>query len=455
MDLALATQAREATRPTPGRAPLPKARNLTIGVVGLGCVGSPLAVAFSRELRVVGFDIDEARLRDLKEGRDRTRQIERDDLARARRLRFSGELEKLRAASRTVGETLAPGNVVIFESTVYPGATEEVCIPILEDASAPRCNEDFHVGYSPGRINPGDSEHDLARIRKITSGSNPDAARFVDELYGRVITAGTHPVSDIRTAEAAKGIENAQRDVNIALVNEFAMLFRRLGLNSREVFDAAATKWNFLPFRPGLAGGHCLGVDPYYLTRKAQEIGYSPEMILAGRRINDSMGRYVVEIVIRLMAQRCIQIVGVRVLIMGMTFKENCPDLRNSQVRHLIEGFGYYHARADAWDPWADPDEGHEEYGVTPTPEAQRAAYDVVVLAVPHRGSSPWMGNPSVRRAVRTVSSSTPSAYRRRILPTTASRHTIPGNAPPSAARGALIAGPANHRTREKTIHVL
>ncbi|HYW03004.1 MAG TPA: nucleotide sugar dehydrogenase [Gammaproteobacteria bacterium] len=410
MDLALATRAREAARPARGRAPLPEVRSAAIGVVGLGYVGLPLAVAFGRELRVLGYDIDETRIGDLRAGRDRTRQVQRDDLARARRLRFSSEREKLqacnvyivtvptpvdrykrpdlsmlRAASRAVGETLAPGNVVIYESTVYPGATDEVCIPILEEASGLRCDEDFHVGYSPERINPGDSEHDLARIRKITAGSNPDAARFVDRLYRRIITAGTHPVSDIRTAEAAKVIENTQRDVNIALVNEFAMLFRRLGLNSREVLDAAATKWNFLPFRPGLVGGHCIGVDPYYLTQKAQEIGYFPEMILAGRRINDGMGRYIVESVIRLMARRCIQIVGARVLIMGMTFKENCPDLRNSQVRHLIDGFGHYRARVDVWDPWAGAEEAREEYGVTPIPEPERAAYDVVVLAVAHR----------------------------------------------------------------------
>ena len=288
-------------------------------------------------------------------------------------------------ASRMLGDLLKPGDVAIFESTVYPGATEEVCVPILEELSGLGFNQDFYVGYSPERINPGDKEHRLTTIRKITSGSTEEAADFVDLLYRQIITAGTHKASSIRGAEAAKVIENTQRDVNIALINELALIFNRLGIDTLEVLEAAGSKWNFLPFRPGLVGGHCIGVDPYYLTHKAQEIGYQPEIILAGRRINDGMGAYIVGEVVKLMIKKQLPVAGGRILILGLTFKENCPDLRNTRVVDMIEEFKSYSADVDVYDPWVDADEAQREYGLAPIPKPGNGCYDAVVLAVAHR----------------------------------------------------------------------
>jgi UDP-N-acetyl-D-galactosamine dehydrogenase len=295
------------------------------------------------------------------------------------------DFRPLIGASATVGRLLKPGDVAIYESTVYPGATEEVCVPILERESGLRFNVDFFAGYSPERINPGDKEHRITTIRKVTSGSTPEVADFVDALYQRIITAGTHRASSIRVAEAAKVIENTQRDVNIALINELALLFNRLGIDTEEVLLAAGSKWNFLPFRPGLVGGHCIGVDPYYLTHKAQEIGFHPEMILAGRRTNDGMGAYVAQRVVKLMTQKRIPVMDANVLIMGLTFKENCPDLRNTRVVDIIQEFRNYNARVEVYDPWVDSREAMHEYGVEPIPEPQPGHYDAIILAVAHR----------------------------------------------------------------------
>lgn len=381
-----------------------------IGIIGLGYVGMPLAAEFGRLAPTCGLDINAKRIADLQAGVDTTRQLTRESLAQAGQLELTTQgrdlaecnvfivtvptpidkykrpdLTMLQQASLSVGELLKKGDVVVFESTVYPGATEEVCLPALEKTSGLKCNEDFYIGYSPERINPGDDARTLTRIPKVTSGSTPEAAEFVDRLYSCVIEAGTHKVSSIRVAEAAKVIENTQRDVNIALINELSMLFRRLGIDTEEVLNAAGTKWNFLPFKPGLVGGHCIGVDPYYLTQKAQEIGFFPEMILAGRRINDGMATYVVESVIRLMARHCIQVVGARVLVMGLTFKENCPDLRNSQAAGLVEGLKYYHARPEVYDPWVDPEEARATYGIETISRPQRGVYDAIIIAVGHR----------------------------------------------------------------------
>jgi UDP-N-acetyl-D-galactosamine dehydrogenase len=396
--------------PSPDPAALPDLASLRLGVVGLGYVGLPLAVAFAERLDVVGFDLSQERIDELAAGHDRTLEVPPDELARAARLtltcdaqRLAGcgayvvtvptpiddhrrpDLGPLERASQTIGGVMAPGAVVIYESTVYPGATEEVCVPILERASGLRYNHDFYCGYSPERVNPGDPHHRLADIAKVTAGSTPEAADFVDALYHRIIRAGTHRASSIRVAEAAKVIENTQRDVNIALVNELALLFHRLGIDTQEVLEAAGTKWNFLPFRPGLVGGHCIGVDPYYLTYKAQEIGYDPQIILAGRRINDQMGRYVAEQVIRLLHERGIAVAGARALVMGLTFKENCPDLRNSQVADLIAALREHNVGIDTCDPWVDPREAAKIYGKAPVVEPERSAYDAVVLAVAHR----------------------------------------------------------------------
>lgn len=410
MSTAFEGQAAQRLSGTPGMAPLPDPAGLQLGVVGLGYVGLPLAVSFGRALPVLGFDIDRDRIAELNEGSDSTRQINVDELDRAHRLEFSSDLvglrpcnvyivtvpspvdrykrpdlSMLRAASRTVGKVLVRGNVVIFESTVYPGATEEVCVPILEEESGLVFNRDFSVGYSPERINPGDEEHGIADIVKVTAGSTPETAEFVDSLYARIVTAGTHRVSSIRVAEAAKVIENTQRDVNIALVNEFSLLFNRLGVDTHEVLEAAATKWNFLPFSPGLVGGHCIGVDPYYLTAKAQEVGYFPEMILAGRRLNDSMGHYVTERVVRMLTQRRIHVVGANILVLGLSFKENCPDLRNTQAIDLVREFTWYQANVDVFDPWIDSAETHREYGIIPVEAPRTRHYDAVVMAVAHR----------------------------------------------------------------------
>jgi UDP-N-acetyl-D-galactosamine dehydrogenase len=382
-----------------------------VAVVGLGYVGLPLAVEFGRHLSTVGFDIDPRRIAELKAGNDVTLETDAEELRAARHLKFTTELDALRgrdvyivtvptpidaakrpdisalrAASRTVGQVLGKGAIVVYESTVYPGCTEEDCAPILEKESGLKLNRDFFVGYSPERINPGDKEHRLTTIRKITSGSTPEAAKFVDALYGRIITAGTYPASSIRVAEAAKVIENTQRDVNIALINELALIFNRMGLDTLEVLEAAGTKWNFLPFRPGLVGGHCIGVDPYYLTHKSQEMGYHPEMILAGRRINDNMGLYVATEVIRLMVKRGMSLPKSRILVLGVTFKENCPDVRNTRVVDVVQELRSYGAAVDVYDPWADAQVVRHEYGFDILTKAPTAGqYDGIVLAVAHQ----------------------------------------------------------------------
>jgi len=385
-------------------------RNCRIGVIGLGYVGLPLAVEFGKHYDTTGFDVNRDRIADLRRGRDRTLEVERRELRAARRLRYTADLKDLRRcrvfivtvptpidghkrpdltplvrASESVGKVLKRGDIVVYESTVYPGCTEEVCVPILERESGLRFNRDFYAGYSPERINPGDKQHRLPTIRKVTSGSTPEAAEFVDKLYGTIVTAGTHPASSIRVAEAAKVIENTQRDVNIALINELAMIFRRLGIDTEEVLEAAGSKWNFLPFRPGLVGGHCIGVDPYYLTHKAEQIGYHPEMILAGRRINDNMALYAAGEVVRLMTGKKIHVKGARVLVMGLAFKENCPDLRNSKVADLVRELQNFGARVDVWDPWASAREAKHEYGIKLLARPAKRRYDAIVLAVGHR----------------------------------------------------------------------
>ncbi|MGH8200584.1 MAG: Vi polysaccharide biosynthesis UDP-N-acetylglucosamine C-6 dehydrogenase TviB [Steroidobacteraceae bacterium] len=397
-------------------------RKCRIGIVGLGYVGLPLAVEFCKHFDTVGFDIKANRIAELASGRDSTLEVSRAELKSAARLSFSTDLDSLKRcrvlivtgptpideykrpdltplikASETVGKVLSKGAVVVYESTVYPGCTEEVCVPILERESGLKLNRDFFVGYSPERINPGDKEHRLTTIRKVTSGSTPAAAEFVDKLYGAIITAGTHKASSIRVAEAAKVIENTQRDVNIALINELALIFNRLGLDTEEVLNAAGSKWNFLPFRPGLVGGHCIGVDPYYLTHKAQSIGYHPEMILAGRRINDNMGLYVAGEIIKLMTAKRIHVKGARTLILGMTFKENCPDIRNSRVIDVVRELAKYGAEVDVFDPWADGQECRHEYGVRPIKTLTPKRYDVAVVAVAHREFRD-MGAEGVRR---------------------------------------------------------
>ncbi len=385
-------------------------RNCRIGVIGLGYVGLPLAVEFGKHYDTTGFDVREERIAELKRGRDHTLEVESKELRASKRLSFTADLKELKRcrvfivtvptpidehkqpdltplerASDSVGRVLKRGDIVIYESTVYPGCTEEICVPILERVSGLRFNRDFTAGYSPERINPGDREHRLPTIRKVTSGSTPEAARFVDKLYGSIITAGTHAASSIRVAEAAKVIENTQRDVNIALINELAMIFNRLGIDTQEVLEAAGSKWNFLPFRPGLVGGHCIGVDPYYLTHKAQQIGYHPEMILAGRRINDNMALYVAGEVMRLMTAKRIHVKSSRVLVMGLAFKENCPDLRNSKVADVVSELGKYGAEVDVWDPWVDAKAAKHEYGLRLIAKPARGAYDAIVIAVGHR----------------------------------------------------------------------
>jgi UDP-N-acetyl-D-galactosamine dehydrogenase len=380
-----------------------------IGIVGLGYVGLPLALEFGKRYPTIGLDVKTQRIEELRSGVDSTREVEAGELAEAGQLSFSSDigeladctvyivtvptpidafkrpdLTALEKASEAVGTVLKAGDVVIYESTVYPGATEEVCIPILESVSGLQYNRDFHAGYSPERINPGDKEHRVSTILKVTSGSTPEAAAFVDALYGSVITAGTHLASSIRVAEAAKVIENTQRDLNIALINELSLIFNRMGIDTHEVLEAAGTKWNFLPFRPGLVGGHCIGVDPYYLTHKAQEIGYHPEIILAGRRINDAMGSYVAGQVVKLMLRRKIQVTGSRVLVLGLAFKENCPDLRNSRVIDVICELRGYNILVDVCDPWVDAAEAEEEYGITLASGPEQGAYDAVIVAVAH-----------------------------------------------------------------------
>jgi UDP-N-acetyl-D-glucosamine/UDP-N-acetyl-D-galactosamine dehydrogenase len=385
-------------------------RNCRIAVLGLGYVGLPLAVEFGRRFRTVGFDVKPARIAQLRAGRDATLEVSRAELKAARHLTVTSSLADLKGcevfivtvptpideykrpdltplmrASESVGKVLRKGAIVIYESTVYPGCTEEVCVPILERESGLKFNRDFFAGYSPERINPGDKEHRLTTIRKVTAGSTPAVADFVDKLYASIITAGTHRASSIRVAEAAKVIENTQRDVNIALINELALIFNRLGLDTEEVLAAAGSKWNFLPFRPGLVGGHCIGVDPYYLTHKAQEIGYHPEMILAGRRINDNMALYVAGQITQLMAAKRIHVKGARVLMLGLTFKENTPDIRNSKVVDVVRELQKHGAAVDVYDPWANARECQHEYGLRPVRTLRARRYDAVVLAVAHR----------------------------------------------------------------------
>jgi UDP-N-acetyl-D-galactosamine dehydrogenase len=378
--------------------------------VGLGYVGLPLAVEFGRRYDTVGFDIDPARLEALRRGRDDNREVEGEDLARATRLRLSALVDDIRdrdvyivtvptpinehkqpdfgpliRASQSIGAVLKRGDIVVYESTVYPGATEEICVPELERASGLRLNVDFTVGYSPERINPGDRERRLVDIPKVTSGSTPETADVVDALYRSIIPAGTHKASSIKVAEAAKVVENTQRDANIALINEFALIFHRLGIDTGEVLEAAGTKWNFLKFRPGLVGGHCIGVDPYYLIQKAQSTGYYPDILLACRRINDAMGQHVAAEVIKLMIQRGIVVAGARILLLGLTFKENCPDLRNTRVVDLAREFRDYGATVDIHDPWADPAQARHEYAIDLLAgEPQAGAYDAIVVAVGH-----------------------------------------------------------------------
>jgi UDP-N-acetyl-D-galactosamine dehydrogenase len=385
-------------------------RNCKIGIVGLGYVGLPLAVEFGKHFRTVGFDIKAARIAELKKGRDSTLEVEPGELRAAKSLSYSTDVKDLKSchvfivtvptpidgykrpdlkpiesASQLLGGVLKKGDIVVFESTVYPGCTEEIAVPILERLSGLKFNRDFFCGYSPERINPGDKQHRLTTIKKITAGSTPEIADFVDSLYASIVEAGTHKASSIRVAEAAKVIENTQRDVNIALINELALIFNRLGIDTEEVLQAAGTKWNFLPFRPGLVGGHCIGVDPYYLTHKAQEIGYHPEMILAGRRINDNMALYVAERVAQLMIRKRIHVKGSRILMMGLTFKENCPDLRNSKVVDVVNELKKYGAKVDVYDPWIDAAEAEHEYGIKPVRTPAKGRYDAVVLAVAHK----------------------------------------------------------------------
>jgi UDP-N-acetyl-D-galactosamine dehydrogenase len=380
-----------------------------IAVIGLGYVGLPLAVEFGKKYRTVGFDNNPTRIKELKAGHDATMEATSAELEATRKLRFSAQTKDLKScnvfivtvptpidqykrpdlspllkASETVGRVLKKGDIVIYESTVYPGCTEEICVPALEHFSSLRFNKDFYCGYSPERINPGDKQHRLATIKKVTSGSTPRTADFVNALYASIITAGTHQTSSIKVAEAAKVIENTQRDVNIALINELSLIFKRIGIDTEEVLRAAGTKWNFLPFRPGLVGGHCIGVDPYYLTHKASEIGYHPEMILAGRRINDGMGAYVAQEIIKLMTERRIMVADSKILILGLAFKENCPDLRNSKVMDVLNELRRFDAKVDVYDPWVDPNAAYHEYGLRPIKTPKPASYDAVVLAVGH-----------------------------------------------------------------------
>ena len=384
--------------------------NVKIGMVGLGYVGLPLAVEFGKKYPTVGFDINASRIKSLQSGHDHTLEVSDEELSQATQLSYTAtvddikncniyivtvptpinefkqpDLSPLEKASSLLGRVIKPCDLIIYESTVYPGATEEVCVPILEQVSGLKFNQDFYVGYSPERINPGDKEHRVTNILKVTSGSTPEIARKVDELYKSIIQAGTHKASSIKVAEAAKVIENTQRDVNIALINELALIFNRLGIDTEEVLLAAGTKWNFLPFRPGLVGGHCIGVDPYYLTHKAQAIGYNPEVILSGRRINDGMGEYVVAQLIKLMLKKRIQVQDADVLVMGLTFKENCPDLRNTRVVDIVRELKSYGVNVHVYDPWVNREEAVAEYDVEPIAELEENKFDGIVLAVAHQ----------------------------------------------------------------------
>ena len=386
-----------------------KLDDLKIAVIGLGYVGLPLAVEFGKKVNTLGFDINEARINELKSGQDHTLEVSPEELAQAKYLQFSASIDELVAsnfyivtvptpideynqpdltplikASTSIGKVLKKDDIVVYESTVYPGATEEVCVPILEEVSGLVFNKDFFVGYSPERINPGDKEHRVNNILKITSGSTQPIADYIDDVYRLIIDAGTHKASSIKVAEAAKVIENTQRDVNIALINELALIFNKMGIDTEDVLKAAGTKWNFLPFRPGLVGGHCIGVDPYYLTYKAQAIGYHPEIILAGRRLNDNMASYVATNLVKAMIQKDIKIKDANILILGLTFKENCPDIRNTKVVDIVKELKDYEANVDVYDPWINVTESQHEYGITPVSELVEQKYDAIVLAVAH-----------------------------------------------------------------------
>ena len=388
---------------------MPTLKDAPIAIIGLGYVGLPLAVEFAKQRKVVGFDINTTRIGELRTGQDKTLEVDAEELAEAKHLSFTDQfndladctifivtvptpidahkrpdLTPLLKASETIGKVLKRGDIVIYESTVYPGATEEDCVPVLEKISGLTFNNDFFAGYSPERINPADKIHRLPQIVKVTSGSTPEIADKVDALYASIITAGTHKAPSIRVAEAAKVIENTQRDVNIALVNELALIFNKLDIDTHDVLEAAGTKWNFLPFRPGLVGGHCIGVDPYYLTQKAQSVGYHPEVVLAGRRINDGMGCYVVGRTVREMIARDIPVKGSRALVMGLAFKENCPDLRNTRVVDIIRELEDYGIEVDVYDPWVDAAEAKREYGVEMTEKPKAQSYDAVIVAVAH-----------------------------------------------------------------------
>ena len=383
--------------------------DLKIAIIGLGYVGLPLAVEFGKQVPVIGFDIHQKRIDELKSGQDHTLEVSPEELKQASKLSYSADLAELKdcnffivtvptpiddfkqpdlspliKASTSIAKVLKKGDVVVYESTVYPGATEEVCIPVLEKQSGLIFNQDFFAGYSPERINPGDKLHRVTNILKITSGSTPEIADFVDQVYNLVIEAGTHKAPSIKVAEAAKVIENTQRDVNIALINELAIIFNKMGIDTEAVLQAAGTKWNFLPFRPGLVGGHCIGVDPYYLTHKAQAIGYHPEIILAGRRLNDSMGAYVVTQLVKGMIKKKIQVEGAKVLVLGLSFKENCPDIRNTKIIDIVHELKEYHMDVDVYDPWVDASEAEHEYAITPVQSVKADTYDAVILAVAH-----------------------------------------------------------------------
>ena len=382
---------------------------LKIAVIGLGYVGLPLAVEFGKTIPVVGFDIHQKRIDELKSGQDHTLEVSPEELKQANQLSYSANLEDLKScnffivtvptpiddfkqpdltplvkASTSIGQVLKKGDIVVYESTVYPGATEETCIPVLEQVSGLKFNQDFFAGYSPERINPGDKNRRVTNILKITSGSTPEIADFVDQVYKLIIEAGTHKAPSIKVAEAAKVIENTQRDVNIALINELALIFNKLGIDTEEVLKAAGTKWNFLPFRPGLVGGHCIGVDPYYLTHKAQSIGLHPEIILAARRLNDRMGEYVATQLIKEMVKKRIQVVGAKILVMGLSFKENCPDIRNTKIVDMVDALKQYDLDIDIYDPWVSPVDVEKEYRLSPVQTLEQGKYDAVVLAVAH-----------------------------------------------------------------------
>ena len=384
-------------------------RDIRLAIVGLGYVGLPLAVEFGRKRSVIGFDINQRRINELKAGNDVTLETTREELAAAEQLSYTINLDDLHAcncfivsvptpidehkrpdltplikASETVGKVLKKGNIVIYESTVYPGCTEDDCVPVLEKQSGLKFNQDFFCGYSPERINPGDKERRITTIKKVTSGSTPEIADLVDALYNEIITAGTYKADSIKVAEAAKVIENTQRDLNIALINELALIFNKMGIDTEAVLKAAGSKWNFLPFRPGLVGGHCIGVDPYYITHKAQAIGYHPKIILAGRQLNDSMGAYVSAQLIKAMTNKQIQVEGAKVLVTGLTFKENCPDLRNTRVVDIVAELKDHSCEVDVYDPWITAEEAEHEYGIIPISKPNSGVYDAIILAVAH-----------------------------------------------------------------------